>query len=579
MRLVRAFQILELISSLVLLQSYPAVASQTRVLDPMKWVQETGGPYWGYGYLGDNAKTGAYLGAFTPIQPSFSPAGIVIGLPPLPDNLPPGASPYAENAVGFSIDGASIDVILTTTSTDNLYCHAGAGGITVPNVKVTYSPIELSTLSNSGPGGAEIVCWNLGKSYIFITISRFSITYHPDVFVGALQISQPDSVRGSDGLLQVKPGVPIQVRVPVGGDVGLIDSTNQTTTVVLQVGSQPPQTRIIRAEEIVGGLLVPFEVTFNESEKGAQTISATVSPNNIFQESYLSNNTLSAQVTVGPPYKLTLSLSQEQVYPDMSDIGQTPGSTDAIVTAKLTTTSGSPVSGKMIQFSITPKDGSGGHAHADGRPIGDFKNDEDSCTTLNDGTCTVTYTASQFGGIETILGVLASSPTVKDSKDLTVRIPGLSPLSGGPYTFKCVVFPNAPACLPSYGHSSTYNVISSVDSAMFAIGAVYNNNYPDASPLIVNDASLAFGGLYDKNSDWQTPHTYHRAGTDIDIRSLTTIGHYGIPQDNRRGFKSAVCFAGGYPKLEYSGDSQNEHYHLYFKAYKPSISELCSNEE
>ncbi|MFL5814666.1 MAG: hypothetical protein ACJ763_13915 [Bdellovibrionia bacterium] len=566
MRLGRAFHVLELICFLAFLQSCPALASVTKVLDPMNWVQVAGGPQWGYAYVGDNANSGVFLGAFTPIQPNFSPSGIVVGLPPLPANLPPGASPYASNAAGFSMSGASISVLLTATSTDNLYCHVGGAGITVPNVKVTSVPIELGTPPIAGLPGAEVVCWNLGKSYIFITISRFSITSYPDLALGDLQISQPGSVVDpSDGLLQVKPGVPIQVNVPVGGDVGLIDSTNETTTLVLQAGSQPPQIQTIRSEDFLRGLLVPFEVTFNESEKGTQTISATVSPNDTYHEDYLPNNTKSVQVKVGLPYKLALSLSQGQVYPDMSDIGQTPGNTESIVTAKLTTTSGSPISGETIQFSVKPKDGSGGHMHTDGRPIGHFKNDEDSCETLDDGTCTVIYTASKFGGIETISGELVESPSVNDSQDLTVKVPGLSQLGGGTYLFKCAIENCA-----GYKHQNFYSVQPFVDEDMFAIGSIYSGNHPKDTPLVVTDASLPWGGLYDHKNTWARPHTFHRTGTDVDIRSTS------IPDDNKDSFESTACALGGVPVLEYPNQT-NEHYHIYFNAYSAKLAKLCDS--
>lgn len=64
------------------------------------------------------------------------------------------------------------------------------------------------------------------------------------------------------------------------------------------------------------------------------------------------------------------------------------------------------------------------------------------------------------------------------------------------------------------------------------------------------------------------PHTYHRIGTDIDVRSKN------IPESNRKEFEKIVCKNYGFPDLEYEGQA-NEHYHLYFFPYDPSIGRFC----
>jgi hypothetical protein len=86
----------------------------------------------------------------------------------------------------------------------------------------------------------------------------------------------------------------------------------------------------------------------------------------------------------------------------------------------------------------------------------------------------------------------------------------------------------------------------------------------------VTDASLAWGGLYDYKSTWKKPHTFHREGTDVDIRSTS------ISEDNREKFESIVCRLGGYPNLEFAGQT-NEHYHLYFRPYSATITNYCQD--
>ena len=95
--------------------------------------------------------------------------------------------------------------------------------------------------------------------------------------------------------------------------------------------------------------------------------------------------------------------------------------------------------------------------------------------------------------------------------------------------------------------------------------------------LVVTDASLAYGGLYDYQNTWAPPHKTHRVGTDIDVRSKN------IPKkdsqrkvDNRQEFESIVCRNYGYPKLEFPGQV-NEHYHLYFFPYK-NVGKLCKGD-
>jgi hypothetical protein len=530
MRLVHAFQILELISFLFLLQSYPAVASQRVVLDPMKWVQETGGPHWGYGYIGDNAKTGAYLGAFTPIQPTFSPAGIVIGLPPLPENLPPGASPYAENAVGFSVNGASIDVILNATSTDKLYCHSGAAGGTIPDLEVPVVPIEFTTLPY---GTSEVVCWNLGKSYIYITIMYFSITYYPDLWVSPLKLSQSGSVLDlSHGQPQVKPGIPIQVQVPVGGVIGLYGSMNYTTSVVLQAGSQPPQTRTIHIEDIpaTGNLLVPFEVTFNENETGMQTISATVSPNNTLNESYLLDNTSSVQVNVGGKAQLDVSLPETP-----SDQWQVDGDTITVTTPP--SNPGNPLTHELVINCIDPitkqhlnnctyrismevtKDG-GHHAK-------DHTGDRPQITLDPDWALNTSNEIYDTSGDS----ITVTLPEV--SGETTLTIDGTGP-SGEPLASKKVVFDVKIKNLfdlrllginfhdithhPDDGFWGNYFFMISLQVLLGEYKAAVMSATGHAPQALQSQAgSLSWGGLFDYPGLWKKPHSRHRDGSDIDF--------------------------------------------------------------
>ncbi|HAR41400.1 MAG TPA: hypothetical protein DCS07_02015 [Bdellovibrionales bacterium] len=316
-------------------------------------------------------------------------------------------------------------------------------------------------------------------------------------------------------------------------------------------------------------LTISFSITFDPSDAGIQTITATVNPGHEPPETDYSYNAKSVQVKVVGDFKLMLNLSVPEVYPN-----NTSGNSNTIITALLSDSAGNPVYGKSIQFYSAPQDGSGGHIaeiHHGARPKGTFESS--SCTTGADGTCQVTYTASQFGGLEKILGNLSGNASVKDSKTLTVKVPALAPLSGGPYTFKCFGNSSEPSCPGGgYGHTSFYSVQSFVDEDMFAIASAYSGTFPGAPLLTVTDASLSWGGLYDYKNTWTNPHRFHREGTDIDIRSTS------IPDDNQETFESIVCRLGGFPNLELAG-LPNEHYHLYFHTYSSAISSYCQDSQ
>jgi hypothetical protein len=145
---------------------------------------------------------------------------------------------------------------------------------------------------------------------------------------------------------------------------------------------------------------------------------------------------------------------------------------------------------------------------------------------------------------------------------MDVWIKGLAPLGGENYLLKCEI----EGCA-GYKHENFYNVQPWASSLFNNIASSYSQKFPTSQLLIVTDASLAYGGLYDYQNTWVPPHKTHRIGTDIDVRSKN------IPENNRSKFENIVCDNYGSPKLEYPGQD-NEHYHLYFFPYK-NLGKLC----
>jgi len=143
-----------------------------------------------------------------------------------------------------------------------------------------------------------------------------------------------------------------------------------------------------------------------------------------------------------------------------------------------------------------------------------------------------------------------------------VRVPGLQGMSGGYYYFKSQPSENK--------HVDVYNVQTWVDGLFSKIAFEYHERFPNAELLVVTDASLADGGLYDYKNTWSPPHRTHRIGTDIDVRSKS------IPEINRKEFETIVCKNYGLPYLEARG-LDNEHYHLFFFPYTSTVAGYCKD--
>lgn len=227
-----------------------------------------------------------------------------------------------------------------------------------------------------------------------------------------------------------------------------------------------------------------------------------------------------------------------------------------------------PPEGCTINFGVEPVKNSGGHiedniAHTGTRKRGAIT----STITLpggSQGTASVTYKSSEVSGEERITAELVGSGQIGAS-NVYIKVPWLEPLSGEYFSLKCDI---EPANCSDYKHTDFYNVQSWVGSLFNIIAEEYNKSFSSDEMLVVTDASLAWGGLYDYKNTWNPPHNTHRIGTDIDVRSKN------IPEDNRDEFEKIVCENYGFPKLEFSG-KPNEHYHLYFLPYDADKVDLC----
>jgi hypothetical protein len=141
----------------------------------------------------------------------------------------------------------------------------------------------------------------------------------------------------------------------------------------------------------------------------------------------------------------------------------------------------------------------------------------------------------------------------ENSIELTVKVPGLSLLpSNGNYvkvggTSKHFGPPGLQTDNNHYGTDYTI-------SAIMSIAGLYKEEFQRR--LLINDISLPYGGLFDINGDWQTPHKTHREGKNVDVDDKTAEG---ISVD-RRWLRDKIG------KEPFRGQFLNEsnHYHLTF---------------
>lgn len=229
-----------------------------------------------------------------------------------------------------------------------------------------------------------------------------------------------------------------------------------------------------------------------------------------------------AQVTVSheSSLHLSLSLSKSTVYPDKAG-----GDNTVIVTARLNSDSGEDVSGKVLNFIATPQQNSGGHNHGGQRPVGTF--DNSSCV-IEAGTCSVVFSASEFGGTETISASVDDDQSLQASEDLTVQVPNLVNLDDGPQALFGVLSTTIYNLIGSLDdHPSNHWLDPSTQVRIFGVAYDFYNELH--GKLQLNDMSLKQGGFFDIGPHippsrggpfpyWTGPsHSLHRVGHSVDV--------------------------------------------------------------
>jgi len=167
---------------------------------------------------------------------------------------------------------------------------------------------------------------------------------------------------------------------------------------------------------------------------------------------------------------------------------------------------------------------SGGHDHNNGRPRGKFVTpNKDTVetfqgTTNADGKAMYTYISSGIGGVDSIF---VKGKTDRDTSTATIllRFSGLIELTSGDH---CVLIGAHSQGANSQHEKNHFGTATSVKTLKSLADTVFRRT---KSRLRYNDMSLIYGGPFDIDNDWDTPHQDHRNGVSADVSDQVLNGH------------------------------------------------------
>jgi hypothetical protein len=207
--------------------------------------------------------------------------------------------------------------------------------------------------------------------------------------------------------------------------------------------------------------------------------------------------------------EFAVSVSPSSVAPQ-----STSGTTSA--TVSVTPVEEVPSGGCVVSLSVEAVEYSGGHDHGNNnpvRPTGTLSQTQLTFASGSTAAQTVTYTSGEVAGTETIAATVnETGETYETSVDVKVTVLGALQSS----TYYRLTGQTSYHSDNHYVEAGTYDGITGVAKEFFDFFS---------ATLGINDASLKWGGLFDINGDWSTPHSWHRKGTSVDIDgcALSTV--------------------------------------------------------
>lgn len=236
----------------------------------------------------------------------------------------------------------------------------------------------------------------------------------------------------------------------------------------------------------------------------------------------------------------------------------TGGTSTITFTAKTTTPNGQPKAGVALNFSADVKPNSGGHEHAHDATRKKGSVLPPQGVTNASGELVVTFKAEEAAGIHTVKAICPSCSNKEVSKEIQVKVPGLIELgadTGKPPEYALV---GAISNKHTSNHWFTPTATRQLDKV---VGLMYETGWGQVG---INDGSLIWGGLFDVKEAWETPHTGHRLGTEVDISFKNPKA---ISEFQRKKTYSELCkkdnAALGVQTLWHEDDAYPDHFHIY----------------
>jgi hypothetical protein len=219
-----------------------------------------------------------------------------------------------------------------------------------------------------------------------------------------------------------------------------------------------------------------------------------------------------------------------------------PRAEETAVRVRVLDAKGRPVAGERVRVTVYPTPEAGGHAglHSGPRPHGWLLDEEPRParsdgprigtlegewlgTTDAAGELRLRYRAPELGAVETLAATLERRQEIRAFLELRVGL-ALVALPPSPEYFLVGGTPAHPS--PDGEAGSSHFVAPDVLPKITAAAAEFRA--ATGFPLRINDASLAWGGVFDIDGAWERPHYNHRDGTDIDL-GIFTYGEEGRP--------------------------------------------------
>ena len=208
-------------------------------------------------------------------------------------------------------------------------------------------------------------------------------------------------------------------------------------------------------------------------------------------------------------------------------------------------------------------------------------NTQVTTNTGNTGTGIVRYTAPQFSGLFEMRAEKIMHPgtvyvdTLRAVDTLIVRVPKLELLPANTNYTKVGGTANHHGP-PGYVEDNNHYGTQFTNQALQIIATTWHREFPTEHSLYINDMSLPYGGLFDKDGNWKPPHGLHRVGESADIRTEFPWEREGVPIRTPRksleiehiigneDFEDICLSRGTRPRIHGEKGTIDEHYHLEF---------------